>query len=258
MKMVAPTWRGNNGTARLSCKSTCQRNPARGGRTMSWHSIPEGCHGMAWQATGTANEWLPALKQLQNLGYEDIRGRLEISYQALNPHEKEIFLDIACFFLTEERSFLFHDLEMMKKNMISFWESLYDAPDLAIENLMLKSLIVEARGCTASITERAGENPFLAVPMNGTERVRGLCFVPESLAKLAFDSIVTLHQESLARMPNLQLLWLREGTRLEGDIEEISSNLRWLRWEACPLKRFPSKWNNQHPLVLELYLVNKL
>eukprot|EP01018_Ginkgo_biloba_P007831 Gb_27126 [translate_table: standard] len=88
-----------------------------------------------------AKLWHQVAKQLQNLMYDDIRGRLEISYQALNPHEKEIFLDIACFFLTGERSFPLHDLEMMKKNMISFWESLYVAPDLAIENLMLKSLV---------------------------------------------------------------------------------------------------------------------
>eukprot|EP01018_Ginkgo_biloba_P010406 Gb_25097 [translate_table: standard] len=48
--------------------------------------------------------WHQALKRLQNLRYDDIRGKLEISYQARDTHEKEIFLDIACFFLMEKRN----------------------------------------------------------------------------------------------------------------------------------------------------------
>eukprot|EP01018_Ginkgo_biloba_P007932 Gb_23545 [translate_table: standard] len=193
--------------------------------------------------------WHQAVKQLQNLMYDDIRGRLEISYQALNPHEKEIFLDIACFFLTEERSFLFHDLEMMKKNMISFWESLAIVEEESPLELGKRSRLWKPEDARQVLQKGLG-----------TERVRGLHFdVPDWLGRdLQVEPdfkqlIVTLHPESLSRMPNLQLLWLGMGTSLEGDIGEISSNLRWLRWEACPLKRFPSKWNIEHLLVLDLF-----
>eukprot|EP01018_Ginkgo_biloba_P008158 Gb_40694 [translate_table: standard] len=224
--------------------------------------------------------WHQAVKQLQNLMYDDIRGRLEISYQALNPHEKEIFLDIACFFLMgKERKYGFYERGW---NMISFWESLYVAPDLAIENLMLKSLVSRNHKMDFVMHDHvrdmgraivADESPLelgkrsrlwksedaLQVLQKGlgTERVRGLRFLPEWIGQLGFDFRrraatdyeeinVTLHPESLARMPNLQLLWLGAGTRLEGDFGELSSNLRWLRWEACPLKRFPSKWTIEH------------
>eukprot|EP01018_Ginkgo_biloba_P010407 Gb_25096 [translate_table: standard] len=227
--------------------------------------------------------WHQAVKQLQNLRYDDIRGRLEISYQALNPHEKEMFLDIACFFLDiasffleEEMAFMYKNPEM-KKDMISFWNTLYVAPDLAIENLILKSLVSinnkmefvmhdHVRDMGRAIVEE--ESPFelgkrsrlwksedaLQVLQKGlgTERVRGLRFIPERIAKPGDLEFVTLHPESLARMPNLQLLWLGAGTRLEGDIREISSNLRWLRWEACPLERLPSKWYIEHLAVLDL------
>eukprot|EP01018_Ginkgo_biloba_P036042 Gb_12483 [translate_table: standard] len=234
--------------------------------------------------------WHQAVKQLQNLMYDDIRGRLEISYQALNPHEKEIFLDIACFFLMgKEREYALYELVSgnMNKTMISFWESLYVAPDLAIENLMLKSLVSRNHKMDFVMHDHvrdmgraivADESPLelgkrsrlwksedaLQVLQKGlgTERVRGLRFIPEWIARLRFGFVpgrsglneinVTLHPESLARMPNLQLLWLGAGTSLEGDIGEISSNLRWLRWEACPLKRFPSKWTSEHLPVLDL------
>ncbi|XP_059069328.1 disease resistance protein RPV1 [Cryptomeria japonica] len=62
--------------------------------------------------------------------HPDIHERLKISYNALTEEEKEIFLDIACFFIGEH-----------KMLPIVFWKSLYKTVHTAVHNLSLKLLI---------------------------------------------------------------------------------------------------------------------
>ncbi|GLJ22675.1 hypothetical protein SUGI_0427200 [Cryptomeria japonica] len=60
----------------------------------------------------------------------DIFKTLYISYSGLSTEEKEIFLDIACFFIGER-----------KTSPIVFWKSMYKNVGIAISNLSMKLLI---------------------------------------------------------------------------------------------------------------------
>uniref|UniRef100_A0A5K0ZEM5 Disease resistance protein Roq1-like winged-helix domain-containing protein n=2 Tax=Nymphaea colorata TaxID=210225 RepID=A0A5K0ZEM5_9MAGN len=76
------------------------------------------------------DEWKDYLDMLQQTPEQDIQKCLQISYDGLYGVEKEIFLDIACFFIG-------HD----QVQASVMWESLNWQPRSAIKALQKKSLI---------------------------------------------------------------------------------------------------------------------
>ncbi|GLJ50791.1 hypothetical protein SUGI_1081790 [Cryptomeria japonica] len=72
--------------------------------------------------------WIEVLDNITR--HPEIHGTLYISYNALSEEEKEIFLDIACFFIGEH-----------KRYPIVFWNSMYRMVHTAIHNLSQKLLI---------------------------------------------------------------------------------------------------------------------
>ncbi|XP_042483619.1 disease resistance protein Roq1-like [Macadamia integrifolia] len=74
--------------------------------------------------------WKDTVKKLKNIPHEDVQQKLRISYDGLNYEKKEIFLDIACFFIG------------MDKNVACYiWHGCDFFPEAGIENLHLKSLV---------------------------------------------------------------------------------------------------------------------
>eukprot|EP01018_Ginkgo_biloba_P008222 Gb_30990 [translate_table: standard] len=74
--------------------------------------------------------WIEILMRLNSGMFPSLNESLQISYNALNYEEKQIFLDIACFFIGSEREIA-----------ISFWEASKWRVLSSIMNLQLKSLI---------------------------------------------------------------------------------------------------------------------
>ncbi|GLJ30525.1 hypothetical protein SUGI_0604300 [Cryptomeria japonica] len=72
--------------------------------------------------------WIEALQKIPS--DHEIHKTLYISYGALSDDEKEIFVDIACFFIGEHKSL-----------PIVFWKSLYTKVESAVSNLSMKLLI---------------------------------------------------------------------------------------------------------------------
>ncbi|XP_048136657.1 disease resistance protein L6-like [Rhodamnia argentea] len=74
--------------------------------------------------------WEDVLKQLKEQPHEDVRKSLMISYEALEGGHKEIFLDIACFFIGETSKFAMY-----------MWDDCGFYPSQGIEELKLRCLI---------------------------------------------------------------------------------------------------------------------
>ena len=82
------------------------------------------------------NLWESALVRFKENPPRKILDVLQISFDGLEEREKNIFLDIACFFKGENESCVTNILQ-----------TLYDKPDIDIDILLKKSLITISRGC---------------------------------------------------------------------------------------------------------------
>ncbi|KAF8015789.1 hypothetical protein BT93_H1354 [Corymbia citriodora subsp. variegata] len=76
--------------------------------------------------------WVECLDKLEKAPHEDVLATLKISYDALEQNEQEIFLDIACFFIGEN-----------KTNPMYMWKECKFYPESAIEVLINKCMIKE-------------------------------------------------------------------------------------------------------------------
>ncbi|XP_010065943.3 disease resistance protein RUN1-like [Eucalyptus grandis] len=74
--------------------------------------------------------WDDMLRQLKNQAYEDVQNILKISYDALEYEHKEIFLDIACFFIDKKIEFAMY-----------MWDDYKFYASQGIEELNLRCLI---------------------------------------------------------------------------------------------------------------------
>jgi hypothetical protein len=79
--------------------------------------------------------WSEQCDELEKMLPRDIQDRLRISYNALDPQEKQIFLDIACFFIGENRD-----------TAISIWNGSDWKGRLRFQNLQNKCLVDVVEG----------------------------------------------------------------------------------------------------------------
>nr|XP_043629636.1 disease resistance protein Roq1-like isoform X2 [Erigeron canadensis] len=91
------------------------------------------------------NEWVSALARLKEIPETDILGKLKISFDGLKPVERELFLDIACFFRGEKKTDAMESLDscgfypvigvkvLIQKALITISDGKFDMHDLIQE-----------------------------------------------------------------------------------------------------------------------------
>ena len=79
--------------------------------------------------------WKCAIRRLKESPEREILDILQISYDGLKEREKQIFLDIACFFNRKCEDYV-----------VNILQTLYDQPIIDIDVLKEKSLITTSRG----------------------------------------------------------------------------------------------------------------
>lgn len=75
-------------------------------------------------------EWKEKIRRLRKLPHGDIQRKLMISYEALDYRTKQIFLDVACFFINKTRT-----------NAVYMWKACNLDPDMGIKELVSTSLV---------------------------------------------------------------------------------------------------------------------
>ncbi|KAJ4970930.1 hypothetical protein NE237_004029 [Protea cynaroides] len=185
--------------------------------------------------------WKDMVKKLKNIPHEEVQKKLRISYDGLDRVEKELFLDIVCFFIG------------MDKNIVCYiCDGLNLFPEIGIDTLHRKSLVKideynvlkmhdQLRDLGREIVYQ--ENPKMPGKRSrlwleqevldvlntqaGTKKVEGLCIEVTNI----FYSL-PLMSEGLAAMTNIRLLKLDYAVVSQNFMHSLSE-LRWLSLKGC-------------------------
>ncbi|KAJ0804586.1 putative TIR domain, P-loop containing nucleoside triphosphate hydrolase [Helianthus annuus] len=158
-------------------------------------------------------EWVSSLARLKDIPDMEIMEKLKISYDGLKPVEKELFLDIACFF--RQTLFLGHAMEI--------FEACGYHPDIGIKVLRQKALITM-------------DDDFL--DMHDLVQELGYYIVkgdhpndPETHSRFLEDTMylagATVENHKIEAM-QLYPCWYGDGA--SSHVYKIVSNMKKLRW----------------------------
>ncbi|KAL1367014.1 hypothetical protein AAHE18_02G020800 [Arachis hypogaea] len=194
----------------------------------------------------TPEAWHSALKQLRSSPHPEIQNSLKISFESLSSTEREMFLDIACFFKG-----------MDKDEVVEVLENCGHFPQIGIEILIEKSLVTLGRVNTLEmhdLLEEMGKNiVFQESPNDPGKRSR--LWSHDDISRVltqnkgteAIQAIVHYAQpyearwssEAFSKTSNIRLLKIRNACRLSHGLDCLPYALRVLDWLGCPLKTLP-------------------
>jgi len=191
-----------------------------------------------WEA-----QWL----RFSNIPPRDIRDRLKISYDSLEEDERQIFLDVACFFIGED-----------KDTAIRIWNGCGWEGRLCLQKLNNKCLVeFHRKKCSIldPVLEVDGKD---CIKMHDNLRDLGRYLAERETSRRLWRRDFNLSPNSAVRgitnfaqpspwvpyMSDWQLRSLRL-LRAEGCLDEVfrvgqSPELIWLCWSNCPYSSLPS------------------
>ncbi|KAJ0630579.1 putative TIR domain, AAA+ ATPase domain, P-loop containing nucleoside triphosphate hydrolase [Helianthus annuus] len=186
-------------------------------------------------------EWISALDKLKDFPDSKVMDILKISYDGLEPYQKELFLDIACFF---RGRFIGVAMEILEA--CNFY------PKIGIKVLRQKALITIVNGMfdMHDLVQEMGQyivrgkhpkNPEKHSRVWKNEEIRNICFG---------------HAASMKENDNIEAL------RYKGDSYNHSSRmckivsnmkkLRYVDWDGYPASPFPKSFQPTNLVVLKL------
>ncbi|PWA52930.1 toll/interleukin-1 receptor (TIR) domain-containing protein [Artemisia annua] len=206
------------------------------------------------------NEWMSTLARLEDIPETEIMDKLKISYDGLKPVEKELFLDIACFFR-----------EKTKDYAIEILDACGFHPRIGITVLIQKALITISNGKfdMHDLVQQLGQYIVRGEHPNNPEK-QSRVWLSEDIedmcsrdAIMETDNIKAIEcsdhdcssrfYKLVSNMKKLRLLSVRITDN--EDVEEptfLSNELRYLHWEVYPASPFPKSFQPTKLVVLKL------
>ncbi|TQE04833.1 hypothetical protein C1H46_009547 [Malus baccata] len=217
----------------------------------------------------TPTEWKSQLEKLKKIPDEGIMKPLRVSFERLDPTQKDIFLDISCFFIGSDKDCVAKILDgcnffatigisdLRERCLITVEHNKLNMHDLLRE--MAKGIISgNSRHPPGEWSRLWNRQEVIDVlrDKSGTEEVEGLALhFPPSRAP-SFN-ISRFRTEAFANMKKLRLLKLY-NVQLNGEYKHLPKELIWLCWERCPLKSIPDDFFDQPRLVILEITFSKL
>ncbi|KAL2322272.1 hypothetical protein Fmac_026651 [Flemingia macrophylla] len=208
------------------------------------------------------------LKKLQKIPNMEIHDILKLSYEGLDESQRDIFLDIACFFKGEDREWVTILLDACEFFAASGIEVLLDKALITISNFNRIEMhdLIQQMG-QEIVRQQSIKNPGKRTRLwkheevhellkykKGTDVVEGITL---DLAKLTKD--LSLSYDSFAEMTNLRFLIIHDSRRrnefnvyFTNGLESLSYKLRYLRWDGFHLESLPSNFCAEHLVELRM------
>ncbi|XP_050387840.1 TMV resistance protein N-like isoform X2 [Argentina anserina] len=223
----------------------------------------------------TACEWEDELEKLEKIPHMDIQGVLRTSFNGLDPLQKDIFLDIACFFRGVDKGYVTKVLESCGFYPHSGLRVLLDRAFITIsdDNRLEMHDLVQEIGWEI-VRRQSVKDPGKRSRLWSHEDVDYV--FTQNMATDAVEGImldflrskqVYLTSEAFVKMKRLRLLKIisdnhsrevlchpSDGCQqhLIGDFKFLSSELRILHWHGFPLKSLPSKFHPENLIELDM------
>ncbi|ESR54966.1 hypothetical protein CICLE_v10023938mg [Citrus x clementina] len=197
------------------------------------------------------DEWTSTLERLKREPENEILDILQISFDGLKEAEKEIFLDVACFFKGEKRDYVSKILDscgfepvigigvLIEKSLLTICES----DRLWMHDLLLemgRQIVRRQSPREPGKRSRLWEEADLCHVLSqntGTEVVEGI--ILDDYYFLQDKVYLSASPKAFSKMTNLRLLKIC-GLQLPQGLEHLSNKLRLLDWHGYPWKSLPS------------------
>ncbi|XP_039174027.1 disease resistance protein RPV1-like isoform X1 [Eucalyptus grandis] len=207
--------------------------------------------------------WRGTIDKLKIMPCKEVQETLKISYEALDNEQKQIFLDISCFFIGTDSRIASY-----------MWDACCFFPKEGIEVLRFMSLIkigddhklqmhdhLRDLGRTIVRQENPREpqkhsrlwDPEEALKVlkrnKGTDKIEAIDLIKSEIAKRDDNNYTA---EQFKNLTSLRFLFM-EGAHLSGDFEDSMEELKWLQWQECPTSFEVNNFHMQELAVLELH-----
>ncbi|XP_028763073.1 uncharacterized protein LOC114721417 [Neltuma alba] len=207
--------------------------------------------------------WESTLSKLERIPDGKIYEILKISYDGLSEQiEKELFLDICCFFIGKDRSYAIQVLDGCGLHA-----------ETGITHLIERSLVKVVKSGNKSILDMhdllrdMGREIIRGQSPEEPEKRTRLCFNDEVLEVLENNTgtiatkglslnmprsnSISLSTNAFKNMKRLHLLNL-DNVQLNGEYDYLSKELRWLCWRRFLLESLPTDFNVKKIVAIDL------
>ncbi|TYH46962.1 hypothetical protein ES332_D11G377600v1 [Gossypium tomentosum] len=205
-------------------------------------------------------QWRSAIERLKRDSYKEILDKLRISFDGLEEREKNIFLDIACFFNGEKKDFVIKVLDgceffpdigievLIKKSLVKVYNQYLWMHDLLQEmgRTIVKEKCVDEPGKRCRLWEEKDVHHVLR-KNTVTEMIEGIIIDN----KRESNKMLNLSVNTFLKMKKLRLLKVLCLSNCD-DLKYLSNELRLLDWTGYPLRYLPSSFQPDNLVALLL------
>ncbi|GKC16188.1 Toll/interleukin-1 receptor domain-containing protein, partial [Tanacetum coccineum] len=204
-------------------------------------------------------EWMSTLERLKEIPESEIVEKLKISYDRLKVMEKELFLDIVCFFRGKSKDYAMEILDAC-----GFY------PDIGIMVLRQKALItINSKGefDMHDLVQEMGyyivrgehpNNPEKHSRLWKIEEINNMCLGDITMEN---DKTEVIHSYNIIDHPlryikiisNMKKLrWLKVFNPCSEAPDSLSKELRYIDWTGYPVSPFPDSFQPTNLVVMKM------